>query len=128
MGGVIIVSYILSLMKKFAAILFTLAIAGSMCAQTLKTRIIEDGGTGACKAIGMDDYNRINHVPVFVANMDVGHGGTYMQPHGGEFAVVATAWYKWLLKGDDEAGSLFTGDPCGLSTSGVWTVAKKNLP
>lgn len=77
---------------------------------------------------GMDDYNRINHVPVFVGNMDVGHGGTYMQPHGGEFAVVATAWFKWLLKGDDEAGSLFTGDPCGLSTSGVWTVAKKNLP
>jgi hypothetical protein len=25
----------------------------------------------------MDDYSRINHVPVFVANMDVGHGGTY---------------------------------------------------
>lgn len=24
---------------------------------------------------GMDDYERINHVPVFVANMDVGHGG-----------------------------------------------------
>lgn len=26
---------------------------------------------------GMDDFKRINHVPVFVANMDVGHGGTY---------------------------------------------------
>jgi dienelactone hydrolase len=40
---------------------------------------------------GMDDYKRIEHVPVFVANMDVGHGGTYRQPHGGEFAKVATA-------------------------------------
>lgn len=47
---------------------------------------------------GMDDYRRINHVPVFVANMDVGHGGTYSQPHGGEFARVATYWYKWQLK------------------------------
>ncbi len=77
---------------------------------------------------GMDDFKRINHVPVFVANMDVGHGGTYMQPHGGEFAKVATAWYKWQLKGDKEAGKLFTGNPCGLSQSKVWTVDKKNLP
>lgn len=77
---------------------------------------------------GMDDYQRINHVPVFVANMDVGHGGTYGQPHGGEFAVVATAWYKWQLKGDQEAGKLFTGTPCGLSQSEIWTVDRKNLP
>lgn len=77
---------------------------------------------------GMDDFNRINHVPVFVANMDVGHGGTYRQPHGGEFAVVATAWYKWQLKGDQEAGKLFSGNPCGLSQSTTWRVDKKNLP
>ena len=77
---------------------------------------------------GMDDFKRINHVPVFVANMDVGHGGTYRQPHGGEFAIVATAWYKWQLKGDKEAGKMFTGNPCLLSKSDVWTVDKKNLP
>ncbi|MEK6481424.1 alpha/beta hydrolase [Catalinimonas sp. 4WD22] len=77
---------------------------------------------------GMDDYRRINHVPVFVANMDVGHGGTYSQPHGGEFARVATAWYKWQLKGDSEAANLFTGDPSGLSQSEEWTVEKKNMP
>ena len=76
---------------------------------------------------GMDDFKRINHVPVFVANMDVGHGGTYSQPHGGEFAKVASAWYKWQLKGDKEAGKMFTGNPCGLSKSEVWTVEKKNL-
>lgn len=74
---------------------------------------------------GMDDFNRINHVPVFVANMDVGHGGTYRQPHGGEFAIVATAWYKWQLKGDEEAGKFFTGDPCKLSKSEVWRIEKK---
>ncbi len=77
---------------------------------------------------GMDDFNRINHVPVFVANMDVGHGGTYRQPHGGEFAKVATAWYNWQLKDDKEAGKMFTGDPCLLSKSKVWTVDKKNMP
>jgi len=77
---------------------------------------------------GMDDFGRINHVPVFVANMEVGHGGTYSQPHGGEFARVATAWYKWQLKDDSVAGKLFTGDPCGLSHSNVWTFEKKNMP
>ena len=76
---------------------------------------------------GMDDFRRIDHVPVFVGNMDVGHGGTYSQPHGGEFARVATAWYKWQLKGDEEAGRMFTGDPCGLSRSATWVVDKKNI-
>jgi hypothetical protein len=77
---------------------------------------------------GMDDFKRINHVPVFVANMDVGHGGTYSQPHGGEFAKVATAWYKWQLKGDKEAGKLFSGTPSGLAGNPIWKVEKKNMP
>ena len=77
---------------------------------------------------GMDDYSKINHVPVFVANMNVGHGGTYGQPHGGEFAKVATAWFKWQLKGDSEAGKFFTGNPCGLSLNPVWKVDKKKIP
>jgi hypothetical protein len=67
-------------------------------------------------------------VPVFVANMTgIGHGGTYSKPHGGEFAKVATAWYKWQLKGDNEAGKMFTGDPCGLSQNPSWKVEKKNI-
>lgn len=78
-------------------------------------------------ANGMDDYNRINHVPVFVANMDVGHGGTYGQPHGGAFARVATAWFQWQLKNDKEAGKLFTGNPSGLSNDPDWKVDRKNI-
>lgn len=77
---------------------------------------------------GMDDYRQINHVPVFVANLDVGHGGTYRMPHGGEFGKVATAWYKWQLKGDKEAGKFFTGNPPGLSNDPKWTVEKKRMP
>lgn len=79
-------------------------------------------------ANGMDDYRQINHVPVFVANMDVGHGGTYSQPHGGEFAKVATAWYKWQLMGDNEAGKMFTGEPAGLAKNPNWRFEKKNMP
>jgi hypothetical protein len=77
---------------------------------------------------GMDDFKRINHVPVFVANMDVGHGGTYSKSHGGEFAKVVTAWFQWQLKGDKQAAKMFTGELCGLSNSPIWKVEKKNIP
>lgn len=76
---------------------------------------------------GMDDFKRINHVPVFAANMDVGHGGTYSRPHGGEFSKVATAWLQWQLKGDKKAAKLFTGEPCGLSSDPNWKAEKKNI-
>ena len=77
---------------------------------------------------GMDDFKRIDHVPVFAANLPVGHGGTYGQPLGGEYSIVATAWLSWQLKGDDEAGTMFTGTECGLSKREGWTVDKKNIP
>ncbi|AHW58801.1 hypothetical protein SAMN05444285_11434 [Draconibacterium orientale] len=75
---------------------------------------------------GMDDYKRINHVPVFVANLDVGHGGTYREPHGGEFARVATAWYQWQMKDDKEASKMFVGDDCGLCNDEDWKFESKN--
>lgn len=92
------------------------------------TLYVLGGETDIAYNNGMDDFKRINHVPVFVANMDVGHGGTYSKPHGGEFAKVATAWYQWQLKGDEEAAKMFKGNPSGLSKSDIWTVDKKNMP
>jgi dienelactone hydrolase len=77
---------------------------------------------------GMDDVRRINHVPVFAANLDVGHGGTYRKPHGGEFAKVATAWLQWQIRSDKEAARMFVGDPCGLAKVEGWKVEKKNIP
>jgi hypothetical protein len=77
---------------------------------------------------GNDDFSRIEKIAVFMANIDVGHGGTYMQPHGGEFAPVVVAWFKWQLKGDKEAGKMFTGNPCGLAQDKNWKVEKKNIP
>jgi dienelactone hydrolase len=85
------------------------------------------GESDIAYANGMDDFNRINHVPVLVANMDVGHGGTYGQPHGGEFAKVATAWFQWQLKNDKNAGKMFLGNPTGLSKNPNWRVESKNF-
>lgn len=77
---------------------------------------------------GMDDFRRINRWPVFAANLNVGHGGTYSRTHGGEFAVVATAWLQWQLKGDPQAAKMFTGNPCGVARMPGWKVEKKNIP
>ena len=46
----------------------------------------------------IDDFAKIDKVPVAMANLDVGHGGTYSQPNGGEFGRVAVAWLKWTAK------------------------------
>jgi hypothetical protein len=73
---------------------------------------------------GMDDFHRISHVPACAANFPVGHGGTYRQPHGGEFSVVALAWLQWQLKGDREAAKMFIGKDCGLSKRKDWTIEK----
>ena len=73
---------------------------------------------------GMDDFHRINHVPACAANFPVGHGGTYRQPHGGEFSVVALAWLQWQLKGDKQAAKMFVGKNCELSKRKDWTIEK----
>lgn len=74
---------------------------------------------------GMDDFHRIDHVPAFAANFPVGHGGTYREPHGGEFTIVALAWLDWQLKNDQEAAKMFVGDDCGLLKRKDWTLEKK---
>ena len=76
---------------------------------------------------GMDDFHRINHVPACATNFPVGHGGTYLQPHGGEFTVVALAWLDWQLRGDKRAAKMFRGKKCGLSQRDKWTIEKNAL-
>ena len=76
---------------------------------------------------GMDDFFRLKNVPAIAANFPVGHGGTYRQPHGGEFTVPALAWLQWQLQGNEEAAKMFTGSPCGLAQREGWTVDKNEL-
>ncbi len=78
-------------------------------------------------ANGMDDFHRIDHVPACAANLPVGHSGTYAQPHGGEFSVVALAWLNWQLKGDSQAAKMFKGTDNELSKREGWTLEKNAL-
>ena len=82
------------------------------------------GETDIAYGNGMDDFRRISHVPACAANFPVGHGGTYRQPHGGEFSVVALAWLQWQLKGDKQAAKMFVGNDCDLSKRKDWTIEK----
>ena len=94
---------------------------------TVPVIYILGGETDIAYQNGMDDFHRLTKVPAFAANYPVGHGGTYSQPHGGEFTVPAIAWLKWQLKGDREAAKLFQGEPCGLAEREGWTVEKNAL-
>lgn len=77
---------------------------------------------------GMDDFARINHVPVFVGNIiGVGHGGTYWEPNGGKAAAAVVSWLNWQLRGDERAAKLFAGKDCGLCADAAWKVEKKRI-
>jgi len=78
---------------------------------------------------GNDDFDRMSGtMPAFLCSLEgIGHGGTYMQPHGGEYATVASAWLKWWLKGDTEAGKMFTGSDPGVGKLLGWTYERKNI-
>jgi hypothetical protein len=85
------------------------------------------GETDIAYPNGMDDYARLTHVPAAVANLPVGHGGTFQQPNGGEAASVAVSWLDWQLRGDATAAQRFVGADCGLCRDSRWTYESKNL-
>jgi hypothetical protein len=88
---------------------------------------INGGEKDIAYANGMDDFSKIDKVPVAMANLDVGHGGTYSQPNGGEFGKVAVAWLQWTLKADETARKMFSGPSCGLCKDANWKFEKKKL-
>jgi dienelactone hydrolase len=88
---------------------------------------INGGEKDIAYANGMDDFSKIDRVPVAIANLDVGHGGTYNQPNGGEFGRVAAAWLQWQLKKDETAGKMFSGQSCGLCKDDKWKFEKKKM-
>jgi dienelactone hydrolase len=73
------------------------------------------------------DFQQIQKVPLFNANIQVGHGGTWNQPHAGPMGEAAIAWLNWRLKGDKAAARTFAGPDCGLCKDPRWTVKKKNM-
>ncbi len=92
------------------------------------TIYILGGDTDIAYANGMDDFKRIDHVPVAVANLlGVGHGGSYNKPNGGAAAQAAVHWLNWQLRGDAEAAKWFVGSDCVLCKDSAWSFDAKSL-
>ena len=85
------------------------------------------GPTDIAATNGTDDFRRIDRVPAALVNIPVGHGGTYMQPHGGIGAIVATNWLDWQLKGKTAAKAAFVGRNCRFCHDPRLTLARKNF-
>lgn len=85
------------------------------------------GESDIAYANGMDDFANIDHVPVAVANLPVGHGGTFYEDNGGSAAQVAMNWLQWQLRGNAAAADYFTGNNCGLCQDEKWTLESKNV-
>ena len=86
-----------------------------------------DGGeTDIAYANGLDDYQRIDHVPVWWVNRPTGHGGSYHEPMGGRNASIVVDWLEWRLRGDASAARTFVGANCRLCTDPEATIEYKN--
>jgi hypothetical protein len=103
---------------------------GKEVLQTLHTPVIyiEGGPTDIAYANGVDDFNRVTHVPIAMANLPVGHGGTFNEPNGGAAASVAVSWLDWQLRGDAQSARRFVGEDCGLCKDAQWTLQRKQFP
>ena len=74
-----------------------------------------------------ENYELINHVPVAVCNLPVGHGATYAQQHGGAFAVITLKWLDWQMKGKTEESQFFLNEAYQKEKFSDWTVVHKNF-
>lgn len=76
---------------------------------------------------GMDDFQRINHVPVFVADKkNAGHFGVFIEPNG-RGTEIEIDWMKWQLENDQVAKRTFVGNDCRLCNEPGWTVHRKSI-
>lgn len=85
------------------------------------------GPTDIAYPNGTDDFARLSAVPAVLANLPVGHGGTFSEPMGGAVAHVAVDWLEWQLKGDKVAARTFVGENCRLCTGTDWSIDRKGL-
>jgi hypothetical protein len=103
---------------------------GKDALKTLHTPVIyiQGGPTDIAYANGMDDFKRVTHVPIAIANLPVGHGGTFNEPNGGAAASVAVSWLDWQLRGDTQSAKRFVGENCGLCQDARWSLERKQFP
>jgi hypothetical protein len=90
--------------------------------------IIDGGPEDIAYENGLADFYAINTVPIIFANLPVGHGGTYYDDNGGEYARFIVAWLRWHLFDDEGASDrgMFVGVNCGFCNT-AWDLQSKGL-
>ena len=88
---------------------------------------IMGGKSDLAYALGDKAYQLIEDVPAAFASIEVGHGGTFDQSHGGKAAQVAVDWLEWQLRDDPKAAKSFMGDDCRLCRDSDWEFRIKGL-
>ena len=88
---------------------------------------IVGGPDDAAQPNALDDFKRIKHVPVFLADQPgAGHIGLFMEPRG-EATKLELDWLKWQFDGDRVAARTFVGTECTLCTDFRWVVYRKQI-
>lgn len=85
------------------------------------------GPTDVAYPNAKENYELINHIPVAMCNLPVGHGATYAQQHGGAFAVITLKWLDWQMKGKTEESQFFLNEAYQKEKFSDWTVVHKNF-
>jgi dienelactone hydrolase len=74
-----------------------------------------------------ENFAEIESLPVFKAQLPVGHTGAYPGPDM-RWTKAVIAWLDWQLKANEQAKGMFVGAQCGLCTDSNWfEVVSKNL-
>lgn len=76
---------------------------------------------------GLDDFEHINSVPIFLGDQPgAGHGGLISVPNS-EGTKVELDWLDWQLNHDRIAAHTFTGPDCELCRDFRWQVHRKGI-
>jgi Chlorophyllase enzyme len=84
------------------------------------------GKTDMAQAQGLRDYALLpDSVPALLADVDVGHIGTYYQMGGGRLGRAGVDFLRWKLKGEESLKPLFCSSESTMVKDG-WTIKSKN--
>lgn len=105
----------------------TMAGASTKSLQNVHGKIIYmiGGESDIAHPNAVTDYERINHVPVVLANhTTAGHSATFDEPYGGSFARMTIDWLDWEFKSKDNSDIFIENN---LDNYPGWTIESKNF-
>jgi len=88
---------------------------------------VEGGQDDISQPNALDDFKRINNVPVLLADHPgAGHLGLFLEPNG-EATEIELDWLAWYLDGDRVAAQTSVGPNCTLCRDSHWVVSRKGI-